>query len=264
MDSTDLYQQILGLNSNWQVREVKLKMQAGKVEIFGEYFKETCPIPFQDEFPFGSDVRQIIGDENLFDIMISINEEATLKRPHSKDIIHQTGRQVITNFHSVNGIHELDDLVDQDGLPLARGWFIDHDYPGSLPVNCLVGGLRARVGNIQIGGSRIFEQLFKEPRFNHWLVGEIHVLSPLIRPDTRRENFEHSFQFEDLINALEVFARRITTVCREKSASRVREKVSYKNTKISLEQTQFNQLVSWLELSEPVNEQLVISVKDSK
>ena len=45
MDSTDLYQQILGLNSNWQVREVKLKMQAVKVEIFVEYIKETLDCP---------------------------------------------------------------------------------------------------------------------------------------------------------------------------------------------------------------------------
>ena len=45
MDSTDLYQQILGLNSNWQVREVNLEMQAGKVEIFVEYIKETLNCP---------------------------------------------------------------------------------------------------------------------------------------------------------------------------------------------------------------------------
>jgi len=45
MDSTDLYHQILGLNSNWQVSEVKLEMAAKKVEIFVKYVKTILECP---------------------------------------------------------------------------------------------------------------------------------------------------------------------------------------------------------------------------
>ena len=41
---------------------------------------------------------------------------------------------------------------------------------------------RARYGDIQVGESNLFEDSFKEVRFNGWTVGELHVLDRRIVP----------------------------------------------------------------------------------
>ena len=205
------------------------------------YLMEHCPVPFADDFPFEREVRRIVGDGNLFDTLISINGGDQLRRPHTDSVVHPVEDRLLTSFDFVESIHELDDLTDPAGLPLARGWIIDHDFPGALPSSSLVGGLRARIGNMQIGSNRIFDGLFKEPRFNQWLVGEIHILTPSIRPDTRRENFELSAQLEDLTNALEVFARRMANRCRERSASRKRQTTQLKAKRVEVDADQFEE-----------------------
>ena len=211
-------------------------------DLVAGYLMEHCPVPFADDFPFEREIRRVVGDENLFDTLISINGGDQLCRPHTDSVVHPVEGRLLTSFDLVESIHELDDLTDPNGLLLAKGWIIDHDLPGALPSSSLVGGLRARIGNMQIGSNRIFDGLFKEPRFNQWLVGEIHILTPSIRPDTRRESFELSSQLEDLINALEVFARRMANRCRERSLDRKEQKPRLKVTKTGLSPSEFEKI----------------------
>ena len=208
-------------------------------DLVAGYLMEHCPVPFADDFPFEHEIRRILGEGNLFDTLISINGGHQLCRPHTDSVVHPVEDRLLTSFDFVEPIHELDELTDPAGLPLARGWIIDHDLPGALPSSSLVGGLRARIGNMQIGSNRIFDGLFKEPRFNQWLVGEIHILTPSIRPDTRREEFELSAQLEDLTNALEVFARRMTTLCRERSVLRKRQRPQLTTRRVEVDAGQF-------------------------
>ena len=51
-------------------------------------------------------------------------------------------------------------------------------------------GLRARVGNIQIGENTLFLDQYHESRFNAWTIGELHILSPKLVPNGRRDDFE--------------------------------------------------------------------------
>ena len=52
-----------------------------------------------------------------------------------------------------------------DGDLAAIGWLIHHDYEGAIPSTTGVRGLRARVGNIQVGNDRLFVDIFPEERF---------------------------------------------------------------------------------------------------
>ena len=85
-------------------------------------------------------------------------------------------------------------------------------------------GIRARLGNIQIGDESVFDHLFHEDRFNRWCVGEVHILDPHIIPNGRRDYFEPGPHLRNLENHLRPFFRTLSNRCRKSSASRNREK----------------------------------------
>jgi molecular chaperone HtpG len=80
--------------------------------------------------------------------------------------------------------------------------------------------LRVRSGNIQVGDDRLFEDLFPEPRFNAWSVGEVHVVDQRIMPNGRRDHFEQNVHFHNLLTHLVLPARDIARRCRTSSVHR--------------------------------------------
>lgn len=99
-------------------------------------------------------------------------------------------------------------------------WLLHSDYRGALPSGSRMEGWRFRVGDIQIGSNDLLLPLFPEPRFNSWCVGETHVLDSRIIPNGRRDHFEQSAFYLDLINHLAPHAREIAQRCRASSIRR--------------------------------------------
>jgi hypothetical protein len=66
----------------------------------------------------------------------------------------------------------------------------------------------------------MFEELFPEARFNSWSVGELHIIDPRIIPNGRRDHFEQSVHFHNLLTHLTPVAREITRRCRTSSIQR--------------------------------------------
>jgi molecular chaperone HtpG len=62
--------------------------------------------------------------------------------------------------------------------------------------------------------------LFPESRFNAWSVGELHVVDPCVIPNGRRDHFEQSVHFHNLLTHLAPVAREITRKCRTSSIQR--------------------------------------------
>jgi molecular chaperone HtpG len=104
----------------------------------------------------------------------------------------------------------------------AIGWVLHHGYAGALTPATGIKGLRVRCGNIQIGDDRIFEELFLEPRFNSWTVGEVHVVDPRILPNGRRDHFEQNAHYQNLLTHLTPLARELSRRCRTSSIKRNR------------------------------------------
>jgi hypothetical protein len=111
-------------------------------------------------------------------------------------------------------------LSGVDGAIAAIGWVLHHDYSGALSNRTLVKGLRLRSGNVQVGDHALLENLFPEPRFNSWAVGEIHIVDPKILANGRRDHFEHSVHLDNVLNQLAPTARDIARRCRQSSISR--------------------------------------------
>jgi molecular chaperone HtpG len=115
---------------------------------------------------------------------------------------------------------EVRELVSLDGGKAAIAWILHHGYTGAIPTRALVKGIRFRVGNMQVGDSNLVEELFPEPRFNGWTIGEVHVLDPKVIPNGRRDNFEQSVHFDNLMSQLTPQAREAARRCRQSSIAR--------------------------------------------
>jgi molecular chaperone HtpG len=109
-----------------------------------------------------------------------------------------------------------------EGGEAAKGWILHHDYLGAIPRELGVRGLRLRKGDIQVGDEATLSDLFAEPRFNSWAVGEIHIVDRRIVPNGRRDHFEQSVHLANVLNHLAPAVRDIAVRCRGQSQYRQR------------------------------------------
>jgi molecular chaperone HtpG len=184
------------------------------VEVSG-YLSQVAPVAFHPEFTFGAKINSFLKEAGLALSPLSINveSEGLVFRPH-RDVISSGGKLV--------RMHELETFktLDRDGNISAASWILHHDYIGSLSKNTLINGWRFRSGDIQVGDNALLEEDFPETRFNSWTIAETHVLDRKIVPNGRRDNYEHSAHFTDLLTRLTPFAREITHRCRTSSITR--------------------------------------------
>lgn len=181
-----------------------------------DYLSQVAPLPFSPEFKFGAEITQALREfVNLGEIDLYVEGvETQIFRPHlgvfaidDKKAISFSGLDVV----KVPGV---------DGETAAVGWVLHHEYEGALPNAALMKGLRLRAGNIQVGEHSLLEELFAEPRFNVWSVGEIHVIDRRIVPNGRRDHFEQNAHFHNLLNHLAPTGRDISRRCRNNSIRR--------------------------------------------
>ena len=185
------------------------------------YIGEVCPVPFSGDFrhaarilaPFETADRPFTVDVRLD------GEDASIERPHgcSVKISEQEGQDIVE-------IEEIRITGVGARECAAIGWIAHTPYRGAIAKTCGVRGIRARIGNMQIGGENVFEHLFSEDRFNRWCMVEIHVLDPAIVPNARRDYFEPGVHLRNLENQLGAVCRRLEKRCRTASKERLTER----------------------------------------
>jgi len=182
-----------------------------------DYLGQVGPVPFSPKFSFASRIQQFLGefqaDKNY---AVSINGEPVL-RPHADSC--EVRLRVETKF---TDLETFQIQAVSDGFD-AIGWILHSEYLGAIPERSGIKGLRLRIGNMQIGDSRIFDSIFPEPRFNSWAVGECHVISNRLIPNGRRDDLEQNTHYANLVNNLIPKAKTIAKACRENSAKRARQ-----------------------------------------
>ncbi len=181
----------------------------------GHYLAQVAPVPFAPDFSFASAITDELSKYgNHVPVGLQVAGE-TLHRPF-RDEINLPGTLNKLRIQNV----EFLEFPDVDGKTGAVGWIAHHEYIRSLPVALGVRGLRARFGDLQVGDANLFEDSFKEPRFNGWSIGEIHVFDRRIVPNVRRDNFETNHHYYNLLVQLGPVAAKITQRCRSASVSR--------------------------------------------
>ncbi|HVT37654.1 MAG TPA: ATP-binding protein [Gemmatimonadaceae bacterium] len=183
-----------------------------------QYLGEVAPAPFRKDFPFASSILEqlrIHVPPCRFEVFLNSAKEP-ITRPHSEEFaLSKTKTDTPTSFQII-------EFPDGEGGLRAIGWLLHHSYLGAIHAAGDLRGLRARVGNIQIGTWEVFAEVFPEVRFNSWTIGEIHVLDRRIVPNARRDSFEQSAAYSDLLAQLVPTARDIAKRCRDSSARRNR------------------------------------------
>ena len=185
------------------------------------YVSEVCPVPFAQDFPPTERILASFGVVNRpFTVCVRLDgEDAEIKRPHGGivKISEQESEEIVE-------IEEIE-ITGVGGRECAAiGWIAHTPYRGAIAKICGVRGIRARVGNMQIGGENIFEHLFSEDRFNRWCIAEVHVLDPAIVPNARRDYFEPGVHLRNLENQLGAVCRRLEKRCRAASKMRLTER----------------------------------------
>ena len=184
-----------------------------------DYIGEVCPVPMSSIFPFAERVEGLFnGAEAPLKLEVLLEGDPDpVKRPYGESIQLSASKQAeITEFQVIR-IPTVDDTGEA-----AVGWVAHSSYQGAIPKEQRVRGIRARVGNIQIGGEAVFDHLFTEERFNRWCVGELHILDSRITPNARRDYFEPGPHLRNLENQLIPVLRGISTRCRRESTARNR------------------------------------------
>jgi molecular chaperone HtpG len=179
------------------------------------YLAQVGPVPFAPEFSFGAAIEQrLAANSPRIPIDLTVAGEPVY-RPYRDEIAFPTTSHKVR----IDGIEFLE-FADVDGGTGAIGWLAHHDYVRSLPYTLGIRGVRARMGDLQIGESTLFDDAFKESRFNGWSIGEVHVFDRRIVPNARRDNFEINHHYYNLLVQLGPVAARITQQCRSASLSR--------------------------------------------
>ena len=198
-----------------------------------DYVGEVCPVPLSTGFPFAGRVEGLFdGFEDPLTLeVILAGDPAPVERPYGESIRLSTNTEAdLTDFQAVR-IPSVDDSGEA-----AVGWIAHSSYLGAIPKEQRVRGVRARVGNIQIGDEAVFDALFTEERFNRWCVGELHILDSRIVPNARRDYFQPGPHLRNLENHLRPILHNLSSRCR--AASSVRNKTRKAQSALSnIEQT---------------------------
>ena len=184
-------------------------------QLIGAYLAQVGPVPFSPEFSFGMKIQnRLSAHSSQIPMELTVGGEV-LHRPFRDEL------EFPSSAHRLR-IQDLEfiEYADVDGGTGALGWIAHHEYVRSIPAALGVRGLRARFGDLQVGESNLFEDSFKESRFNGWSVGELHVFDRRIIPNARRDNFEINHHYSNLLVQLGPVAARIAQRCRSASVSR--------------------------------------------
>ena len=184
-----------------------------------DYIGEVCPVPMSTRFRYAEEAERLFdGAEPPLTLEVTLEgDPAPIERPYGESIRLSASKEAeFTDFQVVR-------LPSVDGNGDAvLGWIAHSPYLGAIPREQRVRGIRARMGNIQIGDEAVFDDLFTEERFNRWCVGELHILDSRIVPNARRDYFEPGPHLRNLENQLTPVLRDISARCRRESTVRNR------------------------------------------
>jgi len=184
------------------------------LSVVRDYLRQVAPVDYDSRaFPFGDEIRrELAGVEGFRSYSIGVNG-MDLWRPHAKSFDLWGGEQ-----GTIDAV-QFYPVTDRNGQVLGKGWYAKTGCTASLPPSALMRGIRVRQGNIQIGDEYVLDDCFTERRFSTWHIGELH-LNYRVKPNARRDGFEHSPEYESVIELCHRLGRHLSGLCREASRKR--------------------------------------------
>jgi Histidine kinase-, DNA gyrase B-, and HSP90-like ATPase len=186
------------------------------------YIAQVGPVPFHPEFELGKVIESKLKEYHDFKTYnVSLNDgKGLVFRPHQMEFL--VSGELRDKFTDV----EFFEIEGSEGSPDALGWILNHSYLGAISKKSGIAGIRFRTGNIQVGSQELVADLFPESRFNSWSVSEIQILSNKVLPNGRRDDFEYSLHYQNILGQMSLNASRLAKKCRDKSSARNRVKIA--------------------------------------
>lgn len=167
------------------------------VDNIRDYLSMIAPVDYPTQFNvFASQIKKYARDNNIsLDVYnLYIGDETgeekvykgyTTKIKDSRNIKDKSRN----GEYDIKGI-KIFEKRDSNGGILYWGWYSISELPGQIPSSNIAYGIRLRCKNIQLGDERTTRRFFLaegDKRFAQWFVGELHVETPLLIPDARRD-----------------------------------------------------------------------------
>ena len=166
-----------------------------------QYLSMVAPVPYNKGFLFKDKIRDKAKALNFLidEYQIFVKNEQIFKAYTTSIYEGNNG-----NKKKIDEIHDIEtyDIMDSKNNLLAWGWYSLSKFTKAMPAINHAKGLRLRKGNIQIGLENSLNMLFKEDRGSNYFFGEVHIISPNLIPNARRDYFIQNSdleQFEKLI-----------------------------------------------------------------
>lgn len=186
------------------------------VKAVNDYLAHSAPVPYNKQVFSHADAIEAylseVADYRCY--QIDVNNRQVF-RPYADEV------KLSTNSSDyIQGI-EFIKFKGVDSNVIALGWYAKTSFLATLPSALNVKSIRVRQGNIEVGGEHFLDDKFSEPRFSGWQIGEIHVVNNALKPNARRDGFEHTPHFEKFLEHSHILGRHLSSLCRKCSNTRI-------------------------------------------
>ncbi|MCL2301501.1 MAG: ATP-binding protein [Firmicutes bacterium] len=184
-----------------------------------QYLEQVAPVDFHNAFGWGKIIKSKLRAAGFAPTSYNI----WIGDEHGSAPVAKAYRDTVI----ADRLRELDDSISEieikeficDGEPIAYLWYAKTNFYGTLQEEAMK-GIRLRKGNILIGDKTTLNYIFKDERFNGWLLGELHIVSDRLIPNARRDELEKNATYASLVSNLRVWAESISCEIRKISNQR--------------------------------------------
>jgi hypothetical protein len=208
-----------------------LGLEFVEMEELHPYLRQVCPVNYADNFDYAERIRALAAGYG--DSIGVIEVETRLKRERFP--IHKPYKNSAavggTKRASTSTLYDIETFTSKElGW---YGWIGKSNFAGEI-TDDTVAGARFRVKNIQIGDSRLIEDLAEEltpagteRRLQRWAVGEIFVTNTQVVPNARRDGFEDNQAWREIRRDIkDKVVKRVIKLIRSASDARTHLKKS--------------------------------------
>jgi len=201
-----------------------------------DFLAQSSPVPFHPrEFSWAKEIidkakenGHVLAYYNIW--LRASGSPRQVFKPYTDTYLVDRSRRLTDAITGVT----VEPIRSTNGDLLAMVWYVEAPYSGAIVEN-RVRGLRFRKGNILLGDHQTVSRAFKEPRFNGWVQGEIHILSNRIIPNSRRDDFEHNEDYVALNEKLAGLASEITKHLRQASNGRSQHALEFRHAEETIQ-----------------------------
>ena len=189
------------------------------VDKIRQYLEQVAPVGFDKSFGWGKIIKSklrvfgfVPSSYNLF--VGDGKDHIQVAKAYRDTVVSDRLRKLDDNICEIDTKE-----FTYDGETVAYLWYAKTSFHGTLQDEAIK-GIRVRKGNILIGDKTTLNYVFKDERFNGWLLGELHILSDRLIPNARRDEMEKNAAYSALITDLRTWADGISYEIRKISNQR--------------------------------------------